>query len=440
MATTVREGTIGKEKKGISPSHPSTKKTTKLVSPSSSDHKTNLSSPEKPVPNYLKPTISSCRDSSSLAKRPSTDSSVQRPALDRRRSFDKPPSPARLQKALRGTTPTSFQEKPTRSTSFTNSRTPPHSSRPIERLSKTPAKDAKIGSSSPLVKPRTTGRSNTPGTKKDGNMKISSSTKTALKSATRPTPESSVDAHNEDLRLDHVISDDEAEHVDHEVQSLPDISEMPGHIEHLGDPDIEIEPRNAKQEKAKAEEDKEEEKHNICKGSDPVDKVAKEETHEKQEHDDHVWEENIAKHPQEIIAETADYHSQLEAEDKETEENIAAAEENGINEEVITEEEGKEELVDKEKKEEESGLEVIKQGGEEMENAVEEPEPEAQNVTAVDEQQQQQQQSASAGKKEAQAYNDVIEETASKLMENRKNKVRALAGAFETVISLQETK
>ncbi|CAL5421852.1 unnamed protein product [Camellia sinensis] len=38
----------------------------------------------------------------------------------------------------------------------------------------------------------------------------------------------------------------------------------------------------------------------------------------------------------------------------------------------------------------------------------------------------------------SQAYNDVIEETASKLREERKNKVKALVGAFETVISLQE--
>lgn len=41
-------------------------------------------------------------------------------------------------------------------------------------------------------------------------------------------------------------------------------------------------------------------------------------------------------------------------------------------------------------------------------------------------------------KKESPMYNDVIEETASKLLEKRKNKVRALVGAFETVISLQE--
>ncbi|XP_010551824.1 PREDICTED: uncharacterized protein LOC104822343 [Tarenaya hassleriana] len=37
-------------------------------------------------------------------------------------------------------------------------------------------------------------------------------------------------------------------------------------------------------------------------------------------------------------------------------------------------------------------------------------------------------------------FNNVIEETASKLVETRKSKVKALVGAFETVISLQETK
>ncbi|KAL9224833.1 hypothetical protein vseg_000830 [Gypsophila vaccaria] len=37
-------------------------------------------------------------------------------------------------------------------------------------------------------------------------------------------------------------------------------------------------------------------------------------------------------------------------------------------------------------------------------------------------------------------YNNVIEETAIKLVQNRKSKVKALVGAFETVISLQERK
>ncbi|XP_022866922.1 uncharacterized protein LOC111386690 [Olea europaea var. sylvestris] len=41
-------------------------------------------------------------------------------------------------------------------------------------------------------------------------------------------------------------------------------------------------------------------------------------------------------------------------------------------------------------------------------------------------------------KRDSLVSNDVIEETASLLREQRKNKVKALAGAFETVISLQE--
>lgn len=47
----------------------------------------------------------------------------------------------------------------------------------------------------------------------------------------------------------------------------------------------------------------------------------------------------------------------------------------------------------------------------------------------------------SKGKKEIQnLFNNVIEETASKLAQTRKSKVKALVGAFETVISLQDTR
>ncbi|KAM7490674.1 hypothetical protein LguiA_033595 [Lonicera macranthoides] len=42
------------------------------------------------------------------------------------------------------------------------------------------------------------------------------------------------------------------------------------------------------------------------------------------------------------------------------------------------------------------------------------------------------------GKKDSPAYNDVIEETANRLRDQRKNKVLALVGAFETVISLED--
>ncbi|RWR84334.1 high mobility group nucleosome-binding domain-containing protein 5-like protein [Cinnamomum micranthum f. kanehirae] len=43
----------------------------------------------------------------------------------------------------------------------------------------------------------------------------------------------------------------------------------------------------------------------------------------------------------------------------------------------------------------------------------------------------------SHGRRESQVYNDVIEETASKLVEERKSRVKALVGAFETVISFE---
>ncbi|BFG32838.1 serine-rich adhesin for platelets-like [Prunus yedoensis var. nudiflora] len=45
------------------------------------------------------------------------------------------------------------------------------------------------------------------------------------------------------------------------------------------------------------------------------------------------------------------------------------------------------------------------------------------------------------GRKDVQKlFNNVIEETASRLVESRKSKVKALVGAFETVISLQDTR
>ncbi|GAB4836912.1 hypothetical protein Ancab_001823 [Ancistrocladus abbreviatus] len=435
MATTAREGAYGREKKGILPSHSPMKKTTKSPSLGSSDHKTSPSFSEKPVPHYLKPTMSSRRESLSLAKRPSTDSYMQSPILDKRRSFSNPPSPARLQKALQGTTPTDLAEKASRSISFTNRRTPPFNSRPIQRFSKAPTKDAKIESTSSSIKSKTIKRSTTLGTKRDGSAKVGSSSKKVSKSV---TPERSNEAHDRDLRLDRVISEDEVERVVHEVQFIPNISKMSRDKEQLGDPQVETESKNAEKEKAKAQEKEEEEEQNTHLCYDLADKAIVEEgeAHEnEQEHGDHGKEVNIDKHPLESIEKPANQQLKNEVEEEETVENTPIAhEDNVVNEEVITKEELKEEFVNDEKKEEESGEEVNM--GEEMENAVARPKPEAQSLKPV----KLQQQPTSARKKEAQVYNDVIEETASKLMENRKNKVRALAGAFETVISLQEAK
>ncbi|RYR05606.1 hypothetical protein Ahy_B06g085449 [Arachis hypogaea] len=108
----------------------------------------------------------------------------------------------------------------------------------------------------------------------------------------------------------------------------------------------------------------------------------------------------------------------------------------------VIEEDQESETNEEERKLEEKNMKLLIQGGasESEEEAVEvtkEEEPKPQK-----EQQQQQQQKkreiivSGHGRKESQLSNEVIEETATKLMEEM-NKVRALAGAFQTVIDNQ---
>ncbi|XP_019438357.1 PREDICTED: uncharacterized protein LOC109344167 isoform X2 [Lupinus angustifolius] len=89
MATKAKESNVvGKEKKT------NTKKTTttNLI------HKATTSNPtEKPVPNYLKPTISSSLVESHSINFIKNDA-PKKTNINRRRSFDKPPSPSRLPK------------------------------------------------------------------------------------------------------------------------------------------------------------------------------------------------------------------------------------------------------------------------------------------------------------------------------------------------------
>ena len=106
---------------------------------------------------------------------------------------------------------------------------------------------------------------------------------------------------------------------------------------------------------------------------------------------------------------------------------------NNSHEEVIEEDAGEAEKVEKEEEKE------IVSGKE----APEFKEPERKEVVVEEKKQEPAENKAPKqaerphGKKDCALSNDVIEETISKLQE-RKNRVRALAGAFETVISLQE--
>jgi len=90
----------------------------------------------------------------------------------------------------------------------------------------------------------------------------------------------------------------------------------------------------------------------------------------------------------------------------------------------------KAEIEDKEGAKALDGSESIDSEEQEMKVVIEEVKPETDNEESKQED--------SEKKRDSPVSNDVIEETAIKLHEQRKNKVKALAGAFETVISLQE--
>jgi hypothetical protein len=97
MATTASNGAQKREK--VTPSshpHTSTRRqgSSRPASPSSgSTSKDNPSTPSgKPIPNYLKPTFSSRPESLKQVKKTGHEDTTQKPALLRRRSFDRPPS------------------------------------------------------------------------------------------------------------------------------------------------------------------------------------------------------------------------------------------------------------------------------------------------------------------------------------------------------------
>ncbi|KAJ6673800.1 CALMODULIN-BINDING PROTEIN-LIKE PROTEIN [Salix viminalis] len=100
MATSATNSTLKKEKTATPSSHPhkSTRKQgagSRPASPSSgSTNKDNPTTPSaKPIPNYLKPTFSSRPESLKQVKKSTGhEDTAQKPALLRRRSFDRPPS------------------------------------------------------------------------------------------------------------------------------------------------------------------------------------------------------------------------------------------------------------------------------------------------------------------------------------------------------------
>ncbi|XP_023537843.1 uncharacterized protein LOC111798751 [Cucurbita pepo subsp. pepo] len=380
---------LGKERKITAPSsltipNTSTKRTPKS-SPRghSTDHKLSFSSSfssssaahlstlaEKHVPNYLKSTASSRHEHSSFKS--TKKSAVPAPipeskaGLNRRRSFDKPPSTApRLDKPFRSPGPRNrVSNFPIRSSSFgAKSTTAAISSAKVGLLERSGSRNTKGGGGKLQTQQVQSLRS--------------SNVKKSLKRESSNAASAEM-VHKTKNSVEHVdpspsfvlgMNDEELKKIECELDP------------YLPDPEFSKELRTDHLEK-KAILDKEEA-------------------------------------PQAAAAKSLE---QNEGETEKGDRKVENPERIGVEEEEVVAEEEKTETdpdhdTDPDQEGEEGGIVLDKEGG-------------AGGAKP--------RQGGGAGRASA-VYNDVIEETASKLLEKRKNKVKALAGAFQTVIDYESS-
>ncbi|XWS72828.1 hypothetical protein CRYUN_Cryun02cG0073900 [Craigia yunnanensis] len=401
MATTKRESTLGKEKSGTSPSNSSITHGQRRVSPGST---------EKQVPNYLKSTMSSRNDAIKNFKKNGPEDTSQRPNLLRRRSFDRPPSAARVHKALISP----GREKPTifRSASSSKTTTAPKST--LERVPKKPNAGKPLILSSSRSMKKTTNPLSKKGSTSSASKKPPSSNdkKEAQNLETKHENEETLDH-----QLEEVLKDDQGEIDDFEILKAEE-------SEHSDFVDI-TEVRSVEEGKyTPADISTVPQEQNVPQTEEMEDKFHEEKSDHTQ-HDEHE-EINVGHDHQEKIPHE---EAKTETEDKGEGEDCAT------DEVAATKEIGEEKQLKCRQEDDEGSLQGLESSKEAIiEGEVEEPEPEAENVVAKSQVQ------AGHGKKESTTpYNDVIEETASKLLEERKNKVRALVGAFETVIDKESS-
>lgn len=468
---------VGKEKKAPSSSTSSSMTSTKRTTtkPSSTTEKGTPNNPsQKQVPNYLKPTISSRLESPSSFKLPrsSDGPNNNKPNLNRRRSFDKPPSPSRLPKQTHNPS-LSRQHKALvspgprdrtlhRSTTLPVKTTFP-SSKPIisERTSKTP-KEGKT--TQPLVITKNATKKSSTGVVKnkvasdhDDNASKNAATRSNDNINVESEPVEIKEAVNEEKNddigevekveniqehdeVDQNVSDEippsppqhhvdsEPEHSHGHDQNL-DESEQPQHIQ--GDNEIEKVINTTVSEK-----EEEEAKQEQIKDGDEEDE------NKSQEECNNINNGDGNSDHQEINHSTTDEGEVFEVKEKD-EEKLEEQEEDGITieedhqSETNNEEEIKEgvEGGTSEGQEEEEEHEVQVESSEVVKEEEEEESIKGESSSTKGKQQEGGG-GAGHGRKES-LSNDVIEETASKLLEARKNKVRALAGAFQTVIDHQ---
>ncbi|XP_062163348.1 uncharacterized protein LOC133870276 [Alnus glutinosa] len=441
MATTKGKDSsnLGKEKRVTSPPNSRTAITKcrpKTPTTSTVHHKASSTTTEKQVPSYLRPTISSRHDQS---LRYVKKSGPEAPSLNRRRSFETASPPAsRLQSSFASPSPRE-RTVTVRSTSFSQKTT--SSLKPVvERTSKTPKAGKSQLSYARVTKKRT---STPPATKKETNA-----------SASAIAPQD-VDI-TENFSLD--TEQDEEEFLVHEVEDINVEVEDPSEVAKCENDELsnvaDSEVNKGEDEKVKlcdipeVPEEKGNQTADIHESGDKLQEEKAENQPEGEENigsnEIHLEESSVASDQATIDQVKEDKGEEGTAEDKESvdenkrEENLEDEKEavdGGSGEPILKEEENVEGVSVEETKSEVAADNIEISSKEEQNldggvDAVTKPE-EANSTTAMSSKRQ----VGSAGKKESPpAYNDVIEETASKLLEKRKNKVKALVGAFETVI------
>lgn len=429
MATTKREGNNAwKEKMVISPSKSRapniTKTRPKPSTTSSTDHKaasssstttTTAAATEKRLPHYLRPTLSSRHESVKNAKKPGPEDTAKKASsLNRRRSSDSKPQSAVVSHGLKEKTTT------VRSNTIPSKGT--HSLKPI--ADRTP-KTSKFGKpQAPLHAKGTIKSSTNPAaTKKEFHNALASTKGLDV------TQTSSHESEEEGETLVHEV--EEFVNVEVGAETESNISEVPksedfedgsvvesDHVDSIIEDEHEVKPCDipevSEEIKTNATAQIEEAEAKAQKEEEAEARAQKEEEAE----NEHGGEENESKEEGNVEESVAISEAVVEVE-----------EDKGEDSEAENKNEGN--MVD-EKEEVDGGSEGLnlKEGQDVEVGAVEETKPEVVNTVSSKRQ-------VGQGKKETQAYNDVIEETASKLLEKRKNKVKALVGAFETVIDIE---
>ncbi|KAJ0090627.1 hypothetical protein Patl1_12685 [Pistacia atlantica] len=459
-----RTTTQGKEKRsGTSSFSNPTRSSRQSTSASKPSIDKEKEKPEKPLPNYLKPTISSRNESFKLVKKNNTREQDQK--FLRRRSFDSRqlPSSSSSQKApispaRRDTIgPVLSERKITvRSTSHSSRTNSSASKMVLDSVSTTSSRTTK----GPAVKSQPLPA---------GSAKKSATSSTNHKKEHNVPP--SVDDASSSHTLENETKEEENEYEVHEIEEVVkaetevDVQSdvpKPETVEDVVD-DIprETEVRNKDEDDDKfkscdistvsesenvvqpaapsliEETAHEEEKSNEVDDV-PQQETSKEEVRELEESTGNsttLPEENIV---EEAKTEVEDQKVVDDNENNKTEDQLESTEEAvGDQEKQQGEVDESEEVKAKEEKEKEKEQEQVEEANKDDEVEKTKTKTNKENAPAnlvITSKRQDEGQ----GKKESPtAYNDVIEETASRLLEKRKNKVRALVGAFETVIDYE---